>query len=142
LQAGKHVLLEKAFTVNAAQARVLVEVAQAKNCFLMEALWTRFFPLTMRVRELILEGAIGKVQRVVADRSLGRDIEVLYGTEHRLINANLAGGALLDCRLFELQISFLIDSGAAKSVCSGYLLFDMGISDSLLSAITRASGAA
>ncbi|GMF68459.1 unnamed protein product [Aspergillus oryzae] len=46
LLAGKHVLLEKAFTVNAAQARILVQLAREKKLFLMEAMWTRFFPLT------------------------------------------------------------------------------------------------
>lgn len=97
LLAGKHVLLEKAFTVNAAQACSLIQLAREKNLFLMEAMWTRFFPLVQYVRQLIKDGAIGAVQRVVADRNLGRDVEKLYGTEHRLVNPALAGGALLDC---------------------------------------------
>ncbi|BAE63471.1 unnamed protein product [Aspergillus oryzae RIB40] len=108
LLAGKHVLLEKAFTVNAAQARILVQLAREKKLFLMEAMWTRFFPLTLYVRQLIKDGAIGTVQRVVSDRNLGRDIETLYGTEHRLVNPALAGGALLDLAIYPLTWIFQI----------------------------------
>ncbi|KAB8259945.1 hypothetical protein BDV32DRAFT_138465 [Aspergillus pseudonomiae] len=108
LLAGKHVLLEKAFTVNAAQARSLIQLAREKNLFLMEAMWTRFFPLMRYVRQLIKDGAIGAVQRVVADRNLGRDVEKLYGTEHRLVNPALAGGALLDLAIYPLTWIFQI----------------------------------
>jgi predicted dehydrogenase len=63
LEAGKHVLCEKAFTVTASQTKKLVETARAKNLFLMEAVWTRFFPLSIKIRELITSGAIGQVYR-------------------------------------------------------------------------------
>ena len=65
LEAGKPVLCEKAFTVNAAQARKLVETARAKKLFLMEAVWTRYFPLSIKIRELVQSGAIGTVYRVI-----------------------------------------------------------------------------
>ncbi len=67
LEAGKHVLCEKAFTVTAAQARKLVEAARAKNLFLMEAVWTRYFPLSIKIRELVQSGAIGPVYRVIGE---------------------------------------------------------------------------
>jgi predicted dehydrogenase len=63
LEAGKNVLCEKALTVTAAQAKKLVATAKAKNLFLMEAVWTRFFPLSIKIRELITSGAIGQVYR-------------------------------------------------------------------------------
>jgi predicted dehydrogenase len=63
LEAGKHVLCEKAFTVTTAQVKKLVEVARAKKLFLMEAVWTRYFPLSIKVRELVSSGAIGTVYR-------------------------------------------------------------------------------
>lgn len=63
LEAGKHVLCEKALTVTASQARKLVEKAKAKGVFFMEAVWTRYFPLSIKVRELITSGAIGTVYR-------------------------------------------------------------------------------
>lgn len=65
LEAGKHVLCEKAFTVTGSQARKLVETAKAKNLFLMEAVWTRYFPLSIKVRELVQSGVIGPVYRVI-----------------------------------------------------------------------------
>lgn len=65
LEAGKNVLCEKALTVNAAQARKLVETAKAKNLFFMEAVWTRYFPLSIKLREMVSSGLIGPVYRVV-----------------------------------------------------------------------------
>lgn len=97
LEAGKHVLCEKAFTVNAAQAKILCETAKKKKLFLMEAVWTRYFPLSVKVRELIQKGEIGEVLRVIADNSFGEDVETVWGTKHRMVNKDLAGGALLDC---------------------------------------------
>ena len=96
LLAGKHVLCEKAFTVNAAQTKKLVETAKSKNLFLMEAVWTRYFPLSMQIREMIEHGEIGAVHRVIADLSVNEDVEKTWGTEHRMVNMDLAGGALLD----------------------------------------------
>lgn len=95
LNAKKHVLCEKAFTVNAAQARILTETAKKNNLFLMEAVWTRYQPISVRVRELIKAGEIGEVLRVTADLSFG-GIEG-FRTEHRMVNKDLAGGCLLDC---------------------------------------------
>lgn len=98
LNAGKNVLCEKAFTVNAAQAKILYETARQKNLFLMEAVWTRYFPLSVQVREIIRSGEIGEVLRTVADTSFGDDVEEKWGTTHRMVNPDLAGGALLDCK--------------------------------------------
>ncbi|PLB39206.1 Gfo/Idh/MocA family protein [Aspergillus candidus] len=106
LEAGKHVLCEKAFTVNAAQTKILCDVARQKNLFLMEAVWTRYFPLSVQVRNLIRDGAIGEVFRVMADTSFGDDVEEAWGTEHRMVNMDLAGGALLDLGIYSLTWVF------------------------------------
>ena len=74
LNAGKHVLCEKAFTVNADQAKILIAEAKKRNLFLMEALWTRYFPLSVEIRKLVQDGKIGKVHRVMADLSAGEDV--------------------------------------------------------------------
>lgn len=63
-------LCEKAFTVNAAQARKLAEIAKEKDLFLMEAVWTRYFPLSIYVREQITSGRIGPVARVISDNTV------------------------------------------------------------------------
>ena len=101
LENGKNVLCEKAFTVNAAQAKILVETAKKRGLFLMEAVWTRYFPISVEIRERIKKGDIGEVVRVVADTSFGGDVpEEKWGTKHRMVNKDLAGGALLDCMSF------------------------------------------
>ncbi|KAI1781128.1 NAD(P)-binding protein [Hypoxylon cercidicola] len=111
LEANKHVLCEKAFTVNAAQAKKLVETARAKNLFLMEAVWTRYFPLSIKIRELVQSGAIGPVYRVIADNSFGNDGPngtLTFPDEHRMVNPDLAGGALLDLGIYSLTWLFQI----------------------------------
>ncbi|KAL4941011.1 hypothetical protein BDV06DRAFT_10285 [Aspergillus oleicola] len=106
LKAGKHVLCEKAFTVNAKQTRILVETARKKKLFLMEAVWTRYFPLSIEVRELIKKGVIGEVIRVTADNSFGGVPEEKFDVGHRMVNKDLAGGALLDLGIYSLTWVF------------------------------------
>ncbi|ERT00033.1 uncharacterized protein SPSK_09302 [Sporothrix schenckii 1099-18] len=115
LEAGnKHVLCEKAFTVTAAQARQLVATARAKNLFLMEAVWTRYFPLSIQIRELVKSGAIGTVYRVVADNSFNSNADssaasiLTYPDDNRMVNLDLAGGALLDLGIYSLTWLFQI----------------------------------
>lgn len=120
LNAGKNVLCEKAFTVNAAQAKILYETARQKNLFLMEAVWTRYFPLSVQVREIIRSGEIGEVLRTVADTSFGDDVEEKWGTTHRMVNPDLAGGALLDCKCYCCFYRYTRDDGSIDIdiVCS------------------------
>lgn len=107
LEAGKNVLCEKAFTVNAAQAKKLVTIAREKNLFLMEAVWTRYFPLSIYVRELITSGKIGHISRVFAENTRTNDPEATWpDTKHRMVNPDLAGGALLDLGIYSLTWVF------------------------------------
>ncbi|EPS40262.1 hypothetical protein H072_5942 [Dactylellina haptotyla CBS 200.50] len=108
LKAGKHVLCEKPFTVNAEQARILYDVAKEKNLFLMEAVWTRFFPLSIEVRNLVKSGKIGEVKRVLADTSFLNEMETKFPPENRMVNMDLAGGALLDLGVYSLTWVFQI----------------------------------
>lgn len=104
LEAGKNVLCEKSLTVNAAQAEALIKLAKEKNLFFMEAVWTRYFPLSKELRERAKNGEFGKIMRVFADVSFGSDIEKAYGTEHRMVNLDLAGGVLLDRKLMNVSL--------------------------------------
>jgi dihydrodiol dehydrogenase / D-xylose 1-dehydrogenase (NADP) len=107
LEAGKNVLCEKAFTVNAAQARELAKKAREKGLFLMEAVWTRYFPLSIYVREQISSGRIGPVARVFADNSIAFSPEEKFSDgKHRMVNPDLAGGALLDLGIYSLTWVF------------------------------------
>lgn len=109
LEAGKHVLCEKAFTVNAKQARILVDKAREKGLFLMEAFWTRYFPVTDYVRDVISSGKLGTVHRVFSDLSSGMSPETTFKDgKHRMVNADLAGGALLDLGVYALTWPFLV----------------------------------
>lgn len=104
LEHGKHVLCEKPFTINAAQARELIELAREKNLFLMEALWTRFLPAIQKLQELLAEGIIGNVHTVKADFCLGKRVRA----RHRLRNKALAGGALLDLGIYPISMASIV----------------------------------
>ncbi|UKZ58991.1 uncharacterized protein TrAtP1_000313 [Trichoderma atroviride] len=110
LEAGKHVLCEKAFTVTAAQTRKLVETAKAKNLFLMEAVWTRYFPLSIQIRKRITSGEIGTVYRTIGDLSFNSNAAegkgLSFADSHRMINVDLAGGAILDLGVYPLTWVF------------------------------------
>src|SRR5262249_6723417 len=67
IRAGKPVLIEKPFTMNCREAKLLVEESRRNNVFCMEAMWTRFLPLMSRLRAMLKEGIIGDVRLVQAD---------------------------------------------------------------------------
>ncbi len=103
LDAGKHVLLEKPFTVNALEAEELVRSAAEKKLVLLEAMWTRFVPHMVRVREIIAAGTLGEVRTLIADHSQTLPSD----PHHRLNDLALAGGALLDLGVY--PVSFAIE---------------------------------
>lgn len=104
LEHNKPVLCEKALTVNAAQAKILYETAKKKNLFFMEAVWTRYFPLSQAIRKHITDGDIGEVLRASADMSIGAEND--FDLSSRMINLDLAGGALLDLGIYSLTWVF------------------------------------
>ncbi|OLN83727.1 putative oxidoreductase C513.06c-like protein 1 [Colletotrichum chlorophyti] len=114
LHAGKHVLCEKALTVTAEQTRRLYETAKEKNLFFLEGVWTRFFPLSIKIRDLVSSGAIGHVHRVTADLSRANSADILgstkldYDDSHRMVNPHLAGGVLLGLGIYSLTWVFQI----------------------------------
>ncbi|MFJ6536995.1 Gfo/Idh/MocA family protein [Paenarthrobacter sp. NPDC091711] len=102
LNAGKHVLVEKSFTMNAREAQDIVDLAESKGLVALEAMWTRFLPHMIRIRELIAAGTIGEVRKVVAshNQSLPQD------PAHRLNDPALGGGALLDLGIYPISFAF------------------------------------
>jgi predicted dehydrogenase len=104
LEAGKAVLCEKPFAINAEQAREAVDVARARGVFLMEAMWTRFFPIMYRLRELLAEGAIGEVRMVAADFGFRAN----FNPEGRLLNPHLGGGGLLDVGVYAVSLASMV----------------------------------
>lgn len=118
IEAGKHVLVEKAFTRNATEAQQVFDAAERQGLFAMEAMWTRFLPHIADVHEVIDRGEIGEVVGVFADH--GQNMQDRPPT-HRLHNPDLAGGALLDLGVY--PVSFALDVlGAPDRVsCLGSL---------------------
>jgi predicted dehydrogenase len=110
LEAGKHVLCEKAMTVNAAECADLMELAAERGLFLMEAMWMRTNPLHHKLIELLHDGVIGTVHAVSAE--LGFTVD---DPAHRLRDIDRAGGALLDMGVYPLTFAWEV-LGAATSV--------------------------
>lgn len=102
IEAGKHVLVEKAFTRNAAEAQDVIDAARARGVFLMEAMWTRFLPHVVALRSVLERGDIGEVVSVIADH--GQAFGHMPAT-HRLHNPELAGGALLDLGVYPVSFA-------------------------------------
>ncbi len=109
IEHGKHVLVEKPFTLNAEEARRVVDAAAAKGVVVLEAMWTRWLPHMVRVREIIASGALGEVRALIADH----DQKLPLDPEHRLQNPALGGGALLDLGIY--PVSFAWDVFGAPS---------------------------
>ena len=103
LRAGKPVLVEKAFTLNARQAREVVAEARARNLFCMEAMWTRLNPLLRQAVALTEGGAIGDVLAVRADLSK----LFPYDPTHRLYDLAAGGGALLDLGVYPATVVWM-----------------------------------
>jgi predicted dehydrogenase len=104
LRAGKPVLVEKAFTMNAAEAEELVATARAEGLFLMEAMWTRFLPHIAEIRRLLAEGALGEIVTVTADHGqwFAKD------PDFRLFAPELGGGALLDLGVYPVSFASML----------------------------------
>jgi predicted dehydrogenase len=122
LNAGKHVLVEKAFTINARQAQEIVDLAAGKGLVALEAMWTRFLPHMARLREIVAGGTLGEVRKVVAshNQDLPRD------PAHRLNDPALGGGALLDLGVYPVSFSFDV-FGAPQRILASAALTATGV---------------
>ena len=100
LDAGKHVLCEKAFAVNAAQARDMVDAARRNDRFLMEAMWTWFIPAVVEVRQRVLDGEIGELKVVEANFGIAK-----FDPDGRHRRIDLAGGAMLDVGIYPVTFA-------------------------------------
>lgn len=104
LRAGKPVLVEKPFTMNAAEAEDLVATARAAGLFLMEAMWTRFLPHIAEIRRLLAEGALGDIVTVTADHGQW----FAQDPDFRLFAPELGGGALLDLGVYPVSFASMV----------------------------------
>jgi predicted dehydrogenase len=111
LSAGKPVMVEKAFTLNARQAREVIGEARRRRLFCMEAMWMRCTPLIRLAQEWIAEGRIGAVRSVAVDLS----VPFPYDPTHRLYDLAVGGGAMLDLGVYSSTFAYLF-LGAPTSV--------------------------
>lgn len=147
LDAGKHVLVEKPFTLTGAEAAEIAVAAHRNGRFAMEAMWTRFLPHMRRIAEIVQGGGLGRLTSVVADH-----VQVLpRDPRHRINSRELGGGALLDLGVYPISFGnqllgapvsisatgTLSDRGMDSQVAISMLHADGAISSSLSSAISR-----
>ncbi len=104
LECEKPVLVEKSFTMDADEARDVVSVARAKGLFAMEAMWTRFLPHVVAIRELLAQGALGQIIAFEADH--GKWFEKDPGS--RLFAPELGGSALLDLGVYPVSFASMV----------------------------------
>jgi predicted dehydrogenase len=125
LDADKPVLCEKPLTVNAAQAKDLVEKARTKGLFLMEGLWTRYFPIYHQVRQWLDRGEIGQVRLLTSTFGY----ETPRDLQDRLLNPDLAGGALLDIGVYNIAISQWVYGKNPQSFTAQSYLGETGVDE-------------
>ena len=104
LREGKAVLCEKPITMNKKELEILVRAASEKKAFLMEALWTLFFPSIRKVQEIAGSGKLGKLQSIYADFGFRQE----FDPGHRLFDPAKGGGALLDIGIYPVFIAQLL----------------------------------
>jgi predicted dehydrogenase len=123
LEAGKPVLCEKPFTLNAMELQDLVRIARQNKVFLMEAMWIRYLPAVARFRELLNEDALGKIQRVQASFHLNLPVNPLG----RIYNLELGGGSLLDVGIYPISFVSLVTKQQPAQIESQAQFADTGV---------------
>ncbi len=113
LNAGKHVLVEKPLAMDAAGARDIADAAARANRFVGEAMWTKFLPKFDVIRQLLDDGALGEVRTVIADHG------EFFTPDHRIWNAELAGGPLLDLGTYPIALAHMVFGSFTSVVAQG-----------------------
>ncbi len=125
LENGKAALVEKPFAINAKQAVKTSAVAQEKGVFLMEAMWTRFIPAMVRVREILAEGTIGAIRMVQADFGF----RTRFNPEGRLFKPELGGGGLLDVGIYPISLASMVYGAQPEAIASLAELGETGVDE-------------
>ena len=123
LEAGKPVLCEKAFTLNAAQAEELVRIAAEHKVFLAEAMWTRYMPMLTTIREVIGSGIIGEPKTLTAN------LGYVISDKERLTNRALGGGALLDVGVYTINFALMIFGHNISKIASCCTFTETGVDE-------------
>ena len=122
LNAGKPVLCEKPFAVNAHEAKEMVTAAKANDVALMEAMWARFLPHYAKIREIVASGVLGQITTIHADHGQRLADQNIA----RLVEPSLAGGALLDLGIYPISFAHMV-LGIPQSITSSAVFTDKGV---------------
>lgn len=122
IAAGKHLLIEKPLALNAQQATQLKQAAAAANLLCMEAMWCNFTPKYDVIRQLLEDGVLGDVHTLIADHG------EFFTPDHRIFNADLAGGPMLDLGSYLVALSVFVGGGAPETIVAGASPSRMGVS--------------
>lgn len=135
LEADKHVLCEKPFTLSATQGEAVAQAARARGLFLMEAMWTRFLPAYRRLVDLLGEGRIGEPLVVAADFGLRLPVD----PAGRLFDVSQGGGALLDLGVYPVQLCSLV-LGQPDSVVASGSIGETGVDEAVAAVLHHPGG--
>lgn len=117
----KPLLIEKAFTVNAAQARELFSIAEKTGTFFTEAVWVRYMPMRKKMDEILQSGVLGEISSLTAN--FGHPLQSIQ----RLCDPALAGGALLDLGVYPINFAFMVFGNQVTSVSSSVVMSETGV---------------
>lgn len=115
LDAGKAVICEKPFAINASEASSVIERAREKGLFLMEAMWSRYIPAIIKLRELLAENTLGNVQLMIAGGAYIPDFDSTF----YLFRPELGGGVLLDSGIYLVSMASMIFGPPTKILAAG-----------------------
>ena len=124
LNAGKSVLCEKPFAINASEAMEMIRLARERRLFLMEAMWTRFFPLMSRLRDMLRGGFIGELRMLMADFGY----RVSMDPTNRSLNLKFGGGGMLDVGIYPLSLAYWL-FGKPKRITGMATLGETGVDE-------------
>lgn len=121
INAGKPVLVEKAFSYNYETAKEVLDLSKEKNVFCGEAMWIRYLPMYLAIFDYIRKGAIGKIFNVTC--SLGYDLR----KKERVIRPELAGGVLLDLGVYPLNLLAMLFGNDEAAIASSSARLETGV---------------
>ncbi|MGO1954702.1 Gfo/Idh/MocA family protein [Microbacterium sp.] len=136
LRGGKHVIVEKPFTLNRSEAETLRDLAAERGLVVTEAMWTRYLPHMVRIREIIASGALGEIRGVFADHTQ----KLPDDPAHRINALELGGGALLDLGIYPISFAWDI-LGAPESIKATARFGETGADTEVATVMQHPSGA-
>ncbi|GMO13214.1 MAG: Gfo/Idh/MocA family oxidoreductase [Treponemataceae bacterium] len=134
-RAGKAVLCEKPAAINAAELSEMIQCSREHKVFFMEAMWSRFVPPVCKAREWLADGLIGDLRIAQGNFCFRAELP----PEHRLLNINLGGGALLDAGVYPISFASMACGGKKpQHISSALTLGETGVDETAAAIISYA----